>query len=137
MAKTYEYENGQATINGVDFDIYAHGYENPATWGHVAQLYVNGCDCGQYKIVYYNRTWERWQYQSVVAGLLRQYQNGIIADIENGLRKENGGRLKRGDKDKAQQIAKNEKRYTAAEKLRCIINGDTLYCLADLSKQND
>ena len=39
---------------------------------HLATLMVNGQEMEKNKCCYYNRTWESWQFQSVVMGLIEK-----------------------------------------------------------------
>ena len=39
---------------------------------HDARLFVDGCDVEKAKICYYNRTWERFEFESVIMKLIDQ-----------------------------------------------------------------
>lgn len=41
-------------------------YETRYSWGHKATLYISGYPVKEFKIVYYNRTWEAYQFQSML-----------------------------------------------------------------------
>jgi hypothetical protein len=47
-------------------------YETRNSWGHVAKLIVNGTEVDRTKIRYYNRTWESFEYESVIYQLLEK-----------------------------------------------------------------
>ena len=67
-----------------ELSIVAHTYENSHNWGHKATLLYNGThELNTYKITYYNRTWECYQYQSVIKGVLSTYMQQIIDDFIN------------------------------------------------------
>jgi len=51
-------------------------YETRYSWGHYAELAVNGVRVGNYKATYYNRTWESYTYQSAVHSVLGGYFTG-------------------------------------------------------------
>lgn len=56
------------------FYLVARSWSNSRGWGHECDLYW-GADCivQHSRIKYYNRTWERWQYQSVMIQCLEDY----------------------------------------------------------------
>ena len=67
-----------------EFKIVAYSYETPSSWGHKAELIRNNdYTLNTYKIRYYNRTWECYQYQSVIKGVLSTYMQQIIDDFIN------------------------------------------------------
>jgi hypothetical protein len=41
-------------------------YETRYSWGHKAWLYRDGAEIGYKKITYYNRTWEAYEFQSIL-----------------------------------------------------------------------
>jgi len=45
-------------------------YETRYSWGHKADLYVDGQQVAHDKIVYYNRTWEAYTYQSILQSII-------------------------------------------------------------------
>jgi hypothetical protein len=58
-----------------NYTIVAETYETSSAWGHKATLLKTLDDdttieLRSHKIRYYNRTWESYQYQSVIRGLL-------------------------------------------------------------------
>lgn len=58
-----------------DYTIIAQSYETSTGWGHLAYLKHNDrpLDTLQTaKIRYYNRTWERYRYQSVILDVISQ-----------------------------------------------------------------
>lgn len=62
--KTYNYENFNfKTLDGDELKIVCFGYDTGKSWGHKAVILNNDM---QVKIVYYNRTWERFKYESVL-----------------------------------------------------------------------
>lgn len=50
--------------------IDAEYYETRYSWGHKAYLYINGEQVGYKKATYYNRTWESYQFQSVMESVV-------------------------------------------------------------------
>ena len=64
------------TLNGGELTINCFIYETQHNWGHRCHVYLNGADWGEYKITYYNRTWERFKFES----LLYKVINSIYAN---------------------------------------------------------
>ena len=64
-----------------EFKIVAYSYETSSSWGHKAELiHNNNYTLNKYKIRYYNRTWECYQYQSVIKSVLNDYIDYLIKD---------------------------------------------------------
>ena len=75
--------------------IEAEYYETRNSWGHKAYLYVKNHLVGQNRVRYYNRTWERYTYQSIMQNFvektpyLTKYQKRICKKfLESGKRVE-------------------------------------------------
>ena len=72
MKKTYSEQNFEfVTVNHGKITIYCHVYETPKTWGHEATAYRDDrideqIDGTRAKIVYYNRTWEAFKFESLL-----------------------------------------------------------------------
>ena len=59
-------------INKRNYSIFAESWENYRAWGHRAILKIN-CSTWESKIRYYNRTWESYQYESVIHSVIYDY----------------------------------------------------------------
>lgn len=58
-------------INGVKFTLVCEMWNDRTSWGHKVTLYKNNTlIIGTVKIRYYNRTWERYQYQTVIKSVI-------------------------------------------------------------------
>ena len=58
-------------INGVKFTLVCESWRTRYSWGHEVTLYKNDTlKVGRVKIRYYNRTWERYQYQSAIKSVI-------------------------------------------------------------------
>lgn len=58
-------------INGVKFSFVCESWKTRNSWGHKVSLYQNDTLLiGTAKVRYYNRTWERYQYQSVIKSVI-------------------------------------------------------------------
>lgn len=49
-----------------DYKIVAESWETYNSWGHKATLFKGDCELTHSRIRYLNRTWECYQYQSVI-----------------------------------------------------------------------
>lgn len=49
-----------------DLYIVCETFSNSRNWGHRAKAYYKGQLVAEKKIIYYNRTWERYQFESVM-----------------------------------------------------------------------
>ena len=73
-----------------EFKIVATSYETRNSWGHKAYLVNdNNYTLNEYKIRYYNRTWECYQYQSVIKSVLDDYMTQLINDYINDYKDNN------------------------------------------------
>ena len=58
-------------INGVKFTFVCESWRTRNSWGHKVALYKNDTLLiGTAKVRYYNRTWERYQYQSTIKSVI-------------------------------------------------------------------
>ena len=58
-------------INGVKFTFVCECWDTSTSWGHKVTLYQNdNVIIGSVKIRYYNRTWERYQYQNAIKNVI-------------------------------------------------------------------
>lgn len=58
-------------INGVKFTLVCESWQTKTAWGHKVSLYRNySFLVGSAKIRYYNRTWEKYQYQSTIKSVI-------------------------------------------------------------------
>lgn len=60
------------------YTIVAETYSNSHNWGHKAKLFNDTHQLNTYKITYYNRTWECYQYQSVALSVIDDYITYLI-----------------------------------------------------------
>ena len=64
------------SINNNEYMFINHSRGNRSGFVHETELYCNDRFIGAYRIQYYNRTWECYQFQSVMRGVL----NTIIGE---------------------------------------------------------
>ena len=53
-----------------DVSIALESYSNSRAWGHIARCIYRGREIEQARVRYQNRTWERYQFESVMCGLV-------------------------------------------------------------------
>lgn len=71
-------------INGVKFTIVCESWQIQNSWGHKVSLYRNySFLVGSAKIRYYNRTWEKYPYQSAIKSVIYN----AIAEIKAAAKK--------------------------------------------------
>jgi len=83
--------------------IEAWYYETSRNWGHKARAIYNGREVAEVKIVYQNRTWESYKYQSVMQKLIDamdEYKTIPLAD-----RIEASKMIKTGDRREMKKLA--------------------------------
>ena len=47
-------------------------YSNSKAWGHEVRAFWNGQEVAKNRVRYYNRTWERYQFETAFQGLMNQ-----------------------------------------------------------------
>lgn len=81
-------------INGVKFTLVCESWENRNGWGHKVTLYRNdSVVVGTYKVRYYNRTWERYQYQSAIKGVINNALSEVEATLKELFKRLHGYRI--------------------------------------------
>lgn len=65
-------------INGVEYEFVNESRGNRSGFVHETRLFKDGRLIGERKVQYYNRTWERYRYQTVMRGLI----SGLIDSYE-------------------------------------------------------
>lgn len=82
---TYKYNMAQGGRNvkgeyELKCEYLSHGVrgEYGRTWGHRVKLYKDGTEVAKVVIPYYNRTWERYTYESAMREVLYRYKQKLI-----------------------------------------------------------
>ena len=90
--------------SGREYNIVNETWETSRAWGHKSTLIATWGEVESRKVRYYNRTWERYTYESCMSGLLdsileNDFKNYITREKEN-----NGiARLTKGKKAELEQ----------------------------------
>ena len=58
------------TVNGIEYTFFNSSYGNRSGFVHESELYRDGKPMGGARIQYYNRTWECYQFQTVMAKIV-------------------------------------------------------------------
>ena len=56
--------------NGREYNIVNEYWETSRAWGHKSTLIAPWGEVESHKVRYYNRTWERYTYESCMSGLI-------------------------------------------------------------------
>lgn len=103
---TYKYTlaQGGRKIAGeyeLQCEFLSHGVrgEYGDTWGHRVKLYKDGTEVAKAVIPYYNRTWERYEYESAMREVLYRHKQKLVRQACEWERSTSeNGRLTRGFK---------------------------------------
>jgi hypothetical protein len=99
-----------------EFKIVAYSYETRNSWGHKAELINNNnYTLNTYKITYYNRTWECYQYQSVIKSVLSDYMTQLINDYIDDYKQQNS--IKRLNHNLREELTRQVKQTPLFEKI--------------------
>lgn len=77
-------------INGKEYMFVNSFRGNRSGFVHETTLLRDGREIGCYKIQYYNRTWERYTYQSVMVGCVRELLDDCREAFERAWRNDHG-----------------------------------------------
>lgn len=83
-------------VCGKNVVLDAYSWSTRYSWGHTAELTVDGVNKVTCKIRYLNRTWEAYQYQAVLKNAMWEYMLVIQKEEEDAYKKKLG--LKRMSK---------------------------------------
>jgi len=104
-------------INNNEYTFFNEVWERGYNWGHRSVLHLNGYKLTEAKLTYYNRTWEAYQFQSVMLQAVEDYISGLLWKAIDSYKRENN--IKRLTKDKKQiVVSKFEKENTELSKLK-------------------
>ena len=113
-------------ILGNKWEIVNETWETYYSWGHKTTLIRNGYCYSPYKVRYYNRTWERYTYESCMNGAVN-----TLIDEEKQLFierfKQNNGitRFKKGQKEEVIKEFEKTSIYKELKKLKKVIENRT------------
>lgn len=74
-------------INGVKFTLVCETWTDRTSWGHKVTLYKNNSLLVEsYKVRYYNRTWESYQYQSAIKGVIYKVMQALETAVKQAFK---------------------------------------------------
>lgn len=66
--------------SGREYNIVNETWETSRAWGHKSTLVAPWGEVESHKVRYYNRTWERYTYESCMSGLLNSILENDLKD---------------------------------------------------------
>ena len=102
-------------IKHKDYDFGCWYWETTYAWGHEVRLCKCGIEVGRARIRYYNRTWERYTYQSAMRSAVEDYKRRELDRFIERYKCERG--LAGYDMDKHEWFSKPFKRGQKAQAL--------------------
>lgn len=115
-------------IMGKQFSIYAESWSNSRAWGHKAVLKINDYQTWENKIRYYNRTWERYQYESVIHSVIYDYIEYIKELVKENFKREKGiKRITEKYKKEVEKAIKTDKNIKAVERFKKYIDKEYIH----------
>lgn len=99
---------GTDDVRKVDVMIYADSWETSRAWGHEVSVMMGGRGA-KHRTTYYNRTWERWAYESCLYSALEDImQNEIDRAVVFERDYHFNGKFPKGKKQEVIDKAKKE-----------------------------
>lgn len=68
-----------------DLKLEATVYNNSKNWGHKARAIYKGEVIAEKKITYYNRTWEKYQFETILSCLMGILDTQKVAPLKDRL----------------------------------------------------
>lgn len=85
---------------GNKIELVNESWSTSRSWGHKTNVIINGFDYGEYKVRYYNRTWENYTFQSCMRGAIAKVMRyNITRYLENYKYTNNITRFKKGQRE--------------------------------------
>lgn len=105
IIKNFTIKNGDFNV---DYSIVADSWETSQAWGHKASLVINNSfTASENKITYLNRTWESYQFQTVMKNILSEYADKLIQEDIVRYKTKHG--IKRMSKEQKRDLMKENK----------------------------
>lgn len=118
-------------INGTEYAIIADFQDCRDGFNHIAKIYMGHACIGYAKRHYINRTWECFRYQSAVQAAIYDAINSMIERRKEAARRENGGRLRRGQGDQiAEEVRSSEYGKNLLELLEAVRTAHSVETIA-------
>lgn len=98
----------QITINNNQYTFFNEVWERGYNWGHRSVLHLNGYKLTEAKVTYYNRTWESYQFQSVMLQAVENYLYTLLGEAIDNYKRAND--IKRLTKERKQIVVSEFKK---------------------------
>ena len=110
-------------INKINYQFNCKTFDNRYNWGHKVQMIVNNRIVTENKIIYYNRTWETFNYQSCMNGAINLYYNDLFNNYLLEYKEENGKkRLTQTEKEELKKAFNKLDNIKSLLKLKKFVN---------------
>lgn len=110
-------------INKINYTFNCKTFDNRYNWGHKVQMIVNNRIVSENKIIYYNRTWETFNYQSCMNGAINLYYNDLFNEYITEYKQENGKkRLTQTEKEQLKKAFNKLDNIKSLLKLKKFVN---------------
>jgi len=91
-------------INKIEYQFNCKTFDNRYSWGHKVQFIVNNRIVTENKVIYYNRTWESFKYQTAINGAINLYYNNLFDNFITEYKEKNN--IKKLKKEIKEQLQK-------------------------------
>ena len=109
-------------INNNKWQLVCDMWETSRAWGHKVNLIKNGYDYGEHKVRYYNRTWERYEYETCMSDAVATlYEKELNQFINRWKEKNNVIRFKKGQKSEVINLFNQEEIAQDLKTLKAVI----------------
>lgn len=107
----------KTTSNGTEFRFVCESWSNSRAWGHRVKLYTgtNYAPIADAKIIYYNRTWESYQYQSCMCAAVDQARSEREALLLSRYKEDHN--IKRLTKERRAQVLEHDEYWNTLNEL--------------------
>lgn len=96
-------------VGDSEYEFVNEAWETSSAWGHKTVLLKNNYQISEGKCRYYNRTWERYTYQSCMQRSVNNLIDELLSDYIGDYKASNGiSRFKKGQKDEVVALFENE-----------------------------
>lgn len=106
-------------VNGNEYMFVCETWDRSNAWGHKCTLFVNGNEYETDSCRYYNRTWERYTYQSVCIGCIQKLIQKWIESEKYCFKRDHG--YKRLTKERNERLEKKLEKNERLNELKAVL----------------
>lgn len=97
----------EKTINNNKWQLINESWETRNSWGHKTTILRNDYEYLSHKVRYYNRTWERYTYETCMRGTVEELRDQQLSRyIDDYKYNNNISRFRKGEKEKVLEAFK-------------------------------